>query len=63
MKRGTLWRHQKNFRKKAEITCTKKLVNCETRTQVLLLGRPRKILKKSEAKEGTLVWQLVEASL
>ena len=29
---------------KAEITCTKKLVKGESRTHVLLLGRPQKIL-------------------
>ena len=39
------------------------LVKGGTRTHVLLLGRSLKILKKSEAEEATLVWQLVEASL
>ena len=57
----------KNLRKKshkAEITCTKNfLIKSGTRTHVLLLGRPPKIFKKSEAEEATLVWQLVEASL
>ena len=36
------------------------LVQGETRIHVLLLGRPQKILKKSEAEEVTLMWQLVE---
>ena len=48
---------------KAEITSTKNLLKGETQTHVLLLDRPQKLLKKSEAEEVTLVWQLVEASL
>ena len=48
---------------KAEITTQKKiLVKGETRTHVLLLGRPQKTLINLYA-QLTLVWQLKEASL
>ena len=49
---------------KAEITCTNKtLVKGETRTQVLLLGKPQKTLINLYAQLTLLVWQLKEASL
>ena len=50
---GTLWRHWKHLRKKshkAEIPCTKILVTGGTRTHVLLLDRPQKILVNLYAK-------------
>ena len=48
---------------KAEKACTKNFWPWVELELILLLGRPQKILKKLEAEEATLVWQLVEASL
>ena len=56
----TLKNYEKNFTKPKSLQ--KKLVKGETRTHVLLLGRPQKILISLYA-QLTLVWQLVEASL
>ena len=65
--RGSLWRHLKKMRKKVSQSRNSMYKNFldkgETRTHVLLPGRPQKIVKKSEAENVTLMWQLVEASL
>ena len=63
--KGALWRHLKNLRKnltKQKYHAQKIFGQGETRTHVLLHGRPQKILINLYA-QLTLVWQLKEASL